>query len=280
MYCRQCHYDLQGLTANRCPECGRIFVAIDESTFYPEFPSIGWQLRQAPRRFWQGCLNNRIQVVIYFLIFWGIATVIAPSPSSWSGDPKLLSVVNLKMIMTQWHIQRNKPNAQLAFDKNAARRDMQPSISPWVDRTAVKLRNLIFRWSRVIPFWCPMVILLFLIASFWRGRIRRTALILGVTWLLTSVALLNPRVLSKLILPQTHSFLEDYVYLDTVDIEAPAFGGETIAAYDQQSFIGMQRRIIGFADGHVQSLWDERAKPLFEKQGLPYPQPKESENQD
>lgn len=35
MYCRQCQYDLTGLTSNRCPECGAWFSAANPLTWQP-----------------------------------------------------------------------------------------------------------------------------------------------------------------------------------------------------------------------------------------------------
>jgi hypothetical protein len=34
MYCRKCGYQLVGLSANRCPECGRVFDPTDPRTFH------------------------------------------------------------------------------------------------------------------------------------------------------------------------------------------------------------------------------------------------------
>ena len=38
MLCRKCHYPLDGLADNRCPECGREFDPCEPKSFLPASP--------------------------------------------------------------------------------------------------------------------------------------------------------------------------------------------------------------------------------------------------
>jgi len=67
-YCRQCQYVLDGLTENRCPECG--------TTFEPGDPSTYWRTPQGPRSLvdrtaaaWRDCLASAACLAA-MLVLW------------------------------------------------------------------------------------------------------------------------------------------------------------------------------------------------------------------
>ena len=277
MYCRQCHYDLRALTTNRCPECGNAFDPNNPDTFYPEYPSLGWHLRTILKKSWQSCISHRVRIVFAFSGICGLAILILPSPRlNWQGDPNRLSVQNLKMILTEWKIQRNNSDEKTAFNKKLASENLPPSISPWSETTKAKARSAVFDFAQKSIYCAPAILVMLFIAILWRGRARRIALTLSVIILLSICTAIDPEFVSKSLLASSRSYLDDYFVLNGIDIENPPFGGTTIVAYDSQSFAGEQRRIIGFADGHVVSWRDRQARPLFEQQGIPYPTPQGS----
>lgn len=47
MYCRKCRYPLDGLSENRCPECGRAFDPQNPSTWHSETQLRGGKLRKS-----------------------------------------------------------------------------------------------------------------------------------------------------------------------------------------------------------------------------------------
>jgi len=280
MYCRQCHYDLRALTTNRCPECGSEFNPEIPDTYYREYPSIGWHLRTTLKRLRQYCIRQRVQIVFVFSAFCALVILILPSPRlNWQGEPVRLSVQNLKMILTEWKIQQHKSHEITAFDKRLATENLPPSISPWSEKTRAKARSAVFDFAQKSILCAPTIVVMLLISLLWRGRARRIALTLSVIILLSICTAIDPEFVSKSLLASNRKYLDDYLILNGIDIENPPFGGTTIVAYDSQSFTGEQRRTIGFADGHVVSWWDHRAKVLFEEQGIPYPQPEESDSE-
>ena len=66
MRCLSCHYSLEHLTENRCPECGRAFDPDDPATFGPQPPrALTW---------WQFC--------IWTALFW--SAIIIPTYIIWN----------------------------------------------------------------------------------------------------------------------------------------------------------------------------------------------------
>jgi len=274
MYCRQCHYDLRSLTINRCPECGEAFDPTISDTFYQEFPSVGWHLRTALRSFRESCIRNRGQIVFILLLLWGLG-ILGLLPAFLGTNHNLgLRRSNLTGIMTTWAIQLNEPaRTSLAFDKDAARLDMQPSFSSWTEQKQITRRGRIENQARMAPFlFAPLAGLLLIISLLWRGRVRRIVRVLVVLCLLTSLTAIAPKWISEMLVPGTYNFLDDYVCLENVDLRHPK--GD-IAAYAWRTFIGEGRRMIAFDDGHIEAVEHDRARQLFEQQGIPYPSPRE-----
>lgn len=275
MYCRQCHYDLRALTSKRCPECGKAFNPNSPDSFYPAFPSISWHLRNALKDFGRSCIRYRDQIVIVLFPLWVLGVLMfLPAFLSTNHNFGLLRS-NLTGIMTTWAIQLNEPSrTELAFDKNAARLDMQPSFSPWTEPKQITRRGRIENWARNAPIlFAPLAGLLLIVSLLWSGRVRRIVRVLVVLCLLTSLTAIAPTWIGETLVPGTYDFLDDYVCLENIDLQRPK--GD-IAAYAWRTFIGDGRRMIAFDDGHIETLEDERARLLFREQGIPYPSSQET----
>ena len=71
----------------------------------------------------------------------------------------------------------------------------------------------------------------------------------------------------RTLMPGSQAFLDDYVYLADVDLMAGVQRGNTIAAYERKLWPVSGRRVVGFADGHVDRMWDEQLIELLKSQG-------------
>ena len=183
------------------------------------------------------------------------------------------SVVNLKMITIQRIIwQRHDPNNR-SFERTAAVRDLPPGLSPWTEQTKLEWRPRLDRARRTVPSYAiPTGLYALLLIPLVRRRQRWVALGVLALCFALHYASRNTWSIADLLFPSSYAYLDDYIYIDDVDL-TPANDkpSTTIAAYDRWSFEGNRQRIIAFADGHVEELRDEEAKPLFEGQGLEYP---------
>ncbi len=72
---------------------------------------------------------------------------------------------------------------------------------------------------------------------------------------------------------RNYAYLDDYVYIDGVQFTplAKVNRSTTIIAYEKIIYRGDGRRYIAFSDGHTNLLGENRARSLFEEQGLKYP---------
>jgi prepilin-type processing-associated H-X9-DG protein len=182
-------------------------------------------------------------------------------------------VVKLKQITIQRIIWHHKDPAKGDFDRGAAVRDLPPGFSPWSESREHE-RYLLIRKAvdGAANYTVPLALYAMFMVLLLRGRYRWRAfgvLVISVVLILPSC---DPYQTARFFSRPTYAYLDDYVYVDGVDLGSsdPA-RRTTIAAYDKRSFDGDQRRIIGFADGHVESLWDDQARPLFADNGLEYP---------
>ena len=171
-------------------------------------------------------------------------------------------------------IQANDDPQQPGFDIDAVRQVIGRRISPWSEVQVAELRRLmIFAPFFVVPTMAYLVVVVILVGS----RRRREAFILLATLASMLFCLgygCSVHVREMAIWRRgSYAFLNDYVYLSWVDYTCPlSQARRTIVAYDVHSFHSPGRRLIGFADGHVKWLSDERARPLFQAQGVPYPE--------
>ncbi len=278
MYCRQCHYDLRALTTNRCPECGHAFDPRNPDTFYSELPTV----RSRVQSFLESGFSWRGWIVVILCLFW-LFVFLLPALETRSRPAPMrreipASINNLTSIMAVWMRQQNdSPLQQVAFDKQAVRSKLRPSLSMWTEsnfflsrlRVQNSLENYVF-------FAIPLATIFGTIALLWRGRIRQVVGVLAILFVLLSASSGAARFLSTLFVPGTHSFLDDYVYLENIDLRH-ATG--RIAAYDWRRPFQGWPHVIAFDDGLVEFVDDVRARSLFEQQGLAYPEPKERDKE-
>lgn len=269
VFCRCCYYDLRGQQRPRCPECGTAFAFDDPRSFLGERPGNFARMFSRLRR------RGRVLLVtlsVLLLISYGVAGFTLPS-LRYPVHPAVLAAANLKAIITTWMIQQYQRPQQTVFHVDAARQDMSPSLSPWSEGRAARWKALITQLLTIAPYFIVPTMAYILVVAIFVGRRGRQ----GVFVLLAGLSLVvycsvYPRDVAAWLCPGSHAFLDDYVYLPGIDFTpANAKRGRTIVAYDIHTFRRPGRRIIGFADGHVTSLWDDRAKPLFQAQGIPYP---------
>ncbi len=269
MFCRFCYYDLRGQQMPRCPECGTGFA----------FDDPGSVLRKTPgglRRmlFWLRRRRRVLVVAMTILLLCSYAVASSQVRSlPKSAHTIRYAAVNLKGIMTTWLIQKYEHPQQTGFDIDAAKQDMRPSFSPWSEGGAAHRRALLIYLLVHAPlFVVPTVAYLLVVAALVGRRTRRGVVVLVVALAFVLLgSLYRHRTVGRLC-PGSYLFLNDSVCLSGVDLtKANPQRGRTIAAYDAQSFRRSGRRGIAFADGHVEWLSDDRAKPLFQAQGVPYP---------
>ncbi len=270
MFCNRCYYDLRGQAVERCPECGTTF----------DFDDSGSHLANRPGPFGRVLLRLQrrrrallIVLTVLLMISYAVASHYVPRFANHT-HPVVLSRQNLKAALTAWTIQQYDDPEQLVFDVTAAEEDIQPSLSPWSEADAAWRRALVtYILTHGYLFAIPALVFLAALAVLVRGRTRRAALALMVASAFMVVGAIYPRETAARVCPGTYAFLDDYVYLrGVVMTSANPTRGRTIAAYDKKSFRRVGRGVIGFAAGNVVTLLEERARPLFEAQGLPYPQ--------
>ena len=267
MYCRGCFYDLRGQETPRCPECGRAFDPGDPHSFleYPgRFHGVWIKLKEY--RGPAAALLTGAWLLCMVLGALGLEAVRRNGPSA-------RNVTYLKMITIQRIIWQHDDPENRDFDRKAAVRDLPALPSPYTEQTKIVWGGRLAEAIRVggncaIPTAVYAVLMIPLVSR------RRRWAALGVLALCLTLfyASLSAAGIVGFLFPAGHAYLDDYVYINGVDMtSANSKRGTTIAAYDLRSFKGDQQRIIGFADGHAETLGDDRAKPLFEAQGLEYP---------
>ncbi len=270
MFCRFCYYDLHGQEMPRCPECGTAFAFDDPDSFLRKTPgSLGRTL------FWLRRRRLILIIAMTVLLLWSYAAAHSHLPSLANAThPIHLARTNLKRVMTARLIQRYKHPQQTVFDLNSAKKYMQPSFSPWSEAGAAHTKALITDLLVRSPFFIVPTMAYLLAVSLLAGRrVRRGVLILLVALSLVLFGSSLPRKTADLLCGGTYEFLNDIVFLPGIDLASSnPQRGKTIAAYDAQSFCRTGGWGIAFADGHVQWYWDDRAKPLFQAQGVPYPE--------
>ena len=270
MYCRACYYDLRGQEMGRCPECGTTFDLGDPETFLDRPP-------RGVARLWHRYRRLGPKMIVCLTVAWCITVfVVAPYLArDYSHRMTVWHVgnSNLKGIMTTWIIQQHDRPEHRPFDQDAAKLSMRPSWSPWTEGWRARLRLRVGYVLRKAPIFAgATLVYALLMASLLSRAGRRLTLGVAVCALLVFLLSEEPIRVANFLCRGSYAFLSDYTYIPDVDLTSSAVGrGTTIAAYDTRSFSGHRRRLIAFADGHVELLWDDSARQLFEAQGLEYP---------
>lgn len=273
MYCRSCYYDLRGQETARCPECGRAFDPDDPSSFLDR-PG-------RAHRAWTNLKEYRRPAAASLTGAW-LAWIIRVLPAFHSrGAPHyfhagIQSLVNIKSITMQRIIWQHSKPAILNFDRQVAVRELPSAFSPWTEATKLKWRRRLSRLLGAAPkYTVPTMIYALLILPLVRRWRRYVAVAVFSLCLVLHYASLNRNATLEFLMPGGYAYLDDYVYISDVDFtSANSRRHTTIAAYDLRSFEGRQGGMVAFADGHVETLEDDRARALFESQGLKYPGPK------
>ena len=273
MYCRACYYDLRGQETPRCPECGRAFDPSDPKSFL-EYPGRLHRIRIAFKK-------PRIPCAVLLTSVWAIwmlfGTPLLDAPRCI--DVRRPRASQLRGIMIQRMIWQQQGPAIRDFDRAAAIRDWPQQVSAHTLHARTERRKSLGLIKGIVLYFAvPTAIFVLLLITLVRCRQRWLALgVLALCGALVPASIMAFKIVYALLpedpLPApSHAYLDDYVYIDGIQFtSSDDEGNTTIAAYDIRSFEGDGLRIVAFANTHVASLRDDRAKSLFEAQGLEYP---------
>lgn len=279
MYCRQCHYDLRGQTTNRCPECGKAFDPNNPDSFYPQYPSFSqrWGI------FIESPIGWRGTVLVLICMYW-FGFIILPATTVHSrGYPRPMlqfrrDQVQLESIMGTWLAQQKERESLVssAFDKQAAIISLPSALSTRTQQDMIRRRGQIQDFSGTAVF-CAFTFVppLALAVLLWPRKMRWVAGLPLALLLLVGLPSLGDRQVIAVLVPGSHAYLDDFVYLQGIDLLHPT---GKLAAYGLQS-LGQDWRVVAYDDGHAEVVGDPTARSLFEQQGIPYPPPRELEDQ-
>lgn len=265
MFCRRCLYDLQGQQSPRCPECGTEFAFDDPRSFLPVRGRAASLLHRIRSR------RRDVLIGLTFLLSfcYGLALHRLPNLAQ-ATSPSWLAESNLRDVIIAWRIHASSNPQATGFDAEAARMSLTPSFSPYTQPGWARVRSIAIYLLRRAPlFVVPTMVYLFIVAIIEVRRPRRIAITLLLMLGFVLYASASPYTWGERITPGTYAFLDDIVTV--AGINPTAVPNYTIAAYDAKSFQGEGVRWIAFADGHLEWMTDEKAKWLFEVQGLDYP---------
>ncbi len=273
MYCRNCFYDLRGQEISRCPECGLPFALDDATSFLSDVPGILGQTLLWLRR-------RRKFLIIVMTILWLMCNYQAKYLYNFGcGGIISYGIVacnNLKNVITARKVQAFEYPESKSFDIEDAKKNIQPSLSAWSERDAVGHRLSLSKKLRFVPqFAIPAILYLLLFAVLYERRLRRGAIVLAAGLLLIVCGSLFPQEIVTRVYPGSYAFLDDIVHIPGIDLTV--YNENTIIAYDLESFRWNGQRVVAFADGHTVHRQGDWAKPLFQAQGIPYPEPSGSQ---
>ena len=273
MYCRGCYYDLRGQETPRCPECGRAFDPGDPGSFL-DHPG-RWH------RIWIGLKKARIPCAILLTSVWAIWMLSGTLQRDLRRcvDEVRPHLDYPQMIIIQRMLWQQQDPTIRDFDRVAAVRDLPPRVSAHTLRARMERRQRLAWIKRNVAIYAvPTAVCAPLLIPLVRRRLRWLAL--GVSALCCALIPASCMIseISDALLPEgpaptpSHAYLDDYVHIVGIEFTSMEDNtNTTIAAYDIRSFEGDGLRIVAFANGHVRSLGDDEARPLFEAQGLEYP---------
>ncbi len=275
MYCKICEYDLRGQEAPRCPECGTYYDPADPNSFL-EYPG---------RLFRVGVLLGamRIPLIVLLTCLWAFFMLVGPDAFKHHREVDYRQpapAMYLKMITRQWGLWQKVDPTIRHFDKTMALRDLPRMLGTYVKLERAERRKRIWWAARVIPYPAVVTaIYALLIIPLLHKKRRRIALGVLMVCVVLIPGSIGASKLSAILLPEgplpakSHAYLDDYVYLDGVQFIplADVNRSTTIVAYEKRIAGKNGTRYISFDDGHVERVRGDRARALFEAQGLEYP---------
>ena len=141
-YCRRCNYNLHGLTAPRCPECGREFDPTNPKT-YRSRPARGWA-HYAKRAAYALAVLLLLLVGIWGWFFWGWYDE-QQALRALQVDPENVDHVQYTPILTYWPKEHLGP-AGFVLDRvtyfGASHDRNPPDFTPLAKLTKLKLLDL------------------------------------------------------------------------------------------------------------------------------------------
>ncbi len=258
---------MRGQVDPRCPECGRAFDFADATTFDVELPGV---LRRTHR--WLAHRRFKVLAVLLALtigIWWQTSDGLPFfSPRI---NPGIVNLGNIGSILKCWFIQQLEDEAATPFDPERAVNNLPGHYSAVTEYSKGNLLVGLDWWARSRYVFLHFLLFMSCLATMvalWRGRVRR----LGVAGLVAALLFMGDLALKFPLLgalfPGNHAFLHDYVCLPDVDLAlAHKQGGMTIAVYEKKPWREGVTRVVGFADGHVRTYFEDKFIQLLKSQG-------------
>lgn len=258
---------MRGQVGPRCPECGRAFDFADAATFDTELPGVLLRTHRwlAHRRF-------KVLAVLLALTI-GMWWMTADEMPIFSRriHPSVVSASHLKQILTTWMIHQYEGQPGTPFNREKAIRDLRGNYSAYEQYSKGRFRAAWELWRRsgwLFLHMLSLAVCLFAIVIYWQGTRRRLALAGSLMVLLVIGDGVMNNTLLHTLFPGSHAFLDDYVYLNDVDLmSSRPERGNTIAAYERTPWPVTRRRLVGFADGHVVRMFEDKFIQLLKSQG-------------
>lgn len=278
MFCAHCYYDLSGQEAPRCPECGRDFNFDDPTSYLSE---TGGQLSKCRRWIRQHPQRAFAAMIYGFLMYSAFAFLLLPdfSPSSMKGLSTCGSfttwqLANTRTVMQCWLGYHAEHPSDAIFTHAEAKLLAPPGFSPVTQSLTIKTSAILsysmnHAWVFAIPALCLLVPGMWLVDKA-RRRWLRAFIILIV--LLLSVCQFREEIRKRLF-RESLAYVDDVTFVSGVDLSSANPKPETtIALYDGHRLTRKDQICIAFADGHVEIMTSDEARPLFEAQGVSFPE--------
>ncbi len=278
MFCVQCYYDLSGQETPRCPECGREFDFDDPASYLSESGSRLTNFRiwvhQHPR--------EALATAFYaFFVYSFFAYLLLPdfTPSSMSGRSTCGSfttwrLANTRTVMHCWLTFHAEHPPDAIFTHADAKLMVPPGFSPVTESLTIKTAAILsysanHAWVFAVPVLCLLVPGLWLVDKSQKRQVR-TFIVAIVLFLILCHFWGGIR---DSLFRKSLAYVDDITFVTGVDLSRSNPNlRTTIALFDGHRSTQLGRICVAFADGHVEAMPEKKARPLFEAQGIPFPE--------
>ena len=194
---------------------------------------------------------------------------------TWCGSysHEVYENLNLRRVILCWQTKANAPTDAIVIDPSYAVNCSGRSVSPFSHQrrygAQVWCHRMGRRWGiSAVGNVILLAAMLLLYAS--RPGVIRTVTGLLLTMLVASiVAFYAIDDWSRVRPSADYAYLTDYVFVNGVDFSADASQqARLIVAFSRKHCVDGRQRVVGFLDGHVESMSDDRLRMAAEAQGL------------
>lgn len=269
MYCKHCQYDLRGQIESRCPECGHNYDPDNPHTFEHELSRIPkWVVKC-------GHFTRRLCTAAFCVVLILAHSILLPNITRCGPTGESIAErSNLKNIIETWRdIAAGKPPPH-NLDVVKLAESVGPQISLYSQADTVCLKR---KWTRIRREWTPILIMygfcsfiVFLVNSYKPSLARRVSgfvLLLSIT-IGIGFSVMDHRC--RLTYKRDYSYLSDYAFVNGLDWSIkPNECRDVIVMFSRKPSPAFSlRRIVGFMDGHLESMSDTEFKVRAAQQGL------------